>query len=444
MAIFPAMTLRTMAGVLVLACFQACPLMAEAPKVDRIFPPGGQRGKTVEVQVTGKLPEGTRIWSNRSDVKFEIQPKEGTLRAVVDPDATPGPAWLRFYNPEGATSLRPFLIGMLPETTEHEPNDRIDQAQTAAQDSVLINGALQKSGDVDIYAVPLEQGQTVILSLRANQRLGSPVDAVLQLTTDRGFVVAHNDDDHQVDPHITFTAAKQGTYFVRVFGFPTQPNSTIGFAGNADYLYRLLLTTGAYADHVIPLAGSLTPLPKVTLSGWNLGTATQTQPNLRADQDGHLIVFHPQVANELRIPVTSHKLIFEQEDQPGGSVQAIAVPSVVTGHIEPAGDVDAYQVSAQKGQKLDLRCEARAFDSLLDPVLKVIDAQGKTVKEADDQAKGRLDSHLNVTIPSDGDYRIEIHDRFHSGGRRHAYRLISEAPLVDFRLTLAAGEFTLA
>ena len=443
MATFFAITLRRVACLTILVSLHIAQVRGEAPQVERLFPPGAQRGQTIDIKVTGKLPETTRVWSDRSDVQFELTPKSGTLRAVVSADATPGPAWLRFYNSEGATSLRPFIIGLLPEISEQEPNDRIDQAQPPTQDKLLINGVLQKSGDVDIFAVPLKQGQTVIISLRANQRLGSPVDAVLQLTTARGFVLAHNDDDHQVDPQIIFTAATSDTHYVRVFGFPTQPNSTIGFAGNADYLYRMLITTGAYADHTIPLAGSLPKLPKLTLSGWNLTEATQTPPTLRPTPTGHLTIFHPLVANELTIPVSSHQLLHEQEVEPTMPVQPIAVPSVVTGHIQPAGDVDAYRISAKKGEKLAIRCEARAFDSLLDPVVKLIDPQGKMVKEADDQGKGRLDSQLNVTIGTDGDYRVEIHDRFRSGGPRHAYRLITETPPVDFELKLAAGEFTM-
>ena len=50
---------------------------------------------------------------------------------------------------------------------------------------------------------------------------------------------------------------------------------------------------------------------------------------------------------------------------------------------------------------------------------------------------------MNLTIPADGDYRVEIRDRFQAGGRRFAYRLISEIPRADFTITLAAGEFTL-
>ena len=443
MANLPAMPLRTIASCLMLACFHAHTAWAELPQVDRFFPPGAQRGKTVEIKVTGKMPAGTQIWSDRTDVTFEVKPQDGIVRATVAADATPGRAWIRFYNAEGATSLRPFLIGMLPEINEQEPNDRNEQAQAAASTSVLINGVLQKGGDVDVYSMPLNKDQTVVLSLRANRRLGSPVDAVMQLTTARGFVLAHNDDDHHVDPQITFTAPETATYFVRVFGFPTKPNSTIGFAGNADYIYRLLMTTGAYTDHVMPLAGSMPPQSKVTLRGWNLGETNQTETTLRPDSAGNLIVFHPRVANEIRIPVTPHKLILEQDASIEQGTQSIGIPSVVSGHISPPGDVDTYQFTAKKGQKLSLRCEARVFDSLLDPILKLLDAKGKTLKEADDQSKGMLDCQLSLTIPGDGDYQVVIGDRFQAGGRRFTYRLISEIPRADFKITLAAAEFTL-
>ena len=51
------------------------------------------------------------------------------------------------------------------------------------------------------------------------------------------------------DPRIVFTAPEDGTYYVRTFAFPADPNSTIQFAGAASYIYRLTLTTGPFVDH---------------------------------------------------------------------------------------------------------------------------------------------------------------------------------------------------
>ena len=42
---------------------------------------------------------------------------------TVAADAPPGLRWLRLYDEDGATALRPFVIGSLPEIVEVEPND---------------------------------------------------------------------------------------------------------------------------------------------------------------------------------------------------------------------------------------------------------------------------------------------------------------------------------
>ena len=88
----------------------------------------------------------------------------------------------------------------------------------------------------------------------ANQVLKSPMDAVLQIASAEGFLLAQADDSPGLDPRLVFTAPEAGDYFVRIFAFPETPNSSIRYAGGNDYLYRLTLTTGPYLHHTLPLA----------------------------------------------------------------------------------------------------------------------------------------------------------------------------------------------
>ena len=105
--------------------------------------------------------------------------------------------------------------------------------------AVVINGRLNKSGDVDTFAVEMKKNQTLVASMEANRRLGSPMDGVLQIVSGRGFVLEQNDDHCGFDPQIAFVAESDGTYFVRAFAFPAKPNSSIRFSGAANYIYRL-------------------------------------------------------------------------------------------------------------------------------------------------------------------------------------------------------------
>ena len=49
------------------------------------------------------------------------------------------------------------------------------------------------------------------------------MDAVLQVVSAKGFVLAQNNDAVGRDPRIVFEAPTTGTYIVRLFAFPSTP-----------------------------------------------------------------------------------------------------------------------------------------------------------------------------------------------------------------------------
>ena len=59
--------------------------------------------------------------------------RKGKFKVAVAKDAVPGVYWLRAYNAEGASGLRPFLVGTLPEVMEKEPNDEPRKPQAAGR-----------------------------------------------------------------------------------------------------------------------------------------------------------------------------------------------------------------------------------------------------------------------------------------------------------------------
>src|SRR5690606_24365660 len=150
------------------------------------------------------------------------------------------------------------------------PNDDPAQPQTIEPGAVTINGRLAKSGDVDGYAVSLKAGETLVASMLANEGLGSPMDAVLEVATPEGFVLAHQDDDRGLDPLLIFQAPADGTYVIRTFAFPATPTSSIRFAGGADFIYRLTITTGGFLDYPAPLAVNRESPEPVEIHGWNV------------------------------------------------------------------------------------------------------------------------------------------------------------------------------
>ena len=385
----------------------------DPPAIDRMIPAGGQRGTTLEVKLVGKPGDGDLRVISDDSIEFTLNEKKDSASVVIGEATRPGVHWLRFCNVEGATELRPFIVGLIPEVTETEPNARITEANVVELPSATVNGVLEKAGDVDTFAVKLTKGQTLVCAVQANAVIGSPMDAVLQVVDGRGTVVAQNDDDLGFDPRVDFTAPSDGTWFVRTFAFPATPNSTISFAGGADYVYRLMLTTAPVVEHTEPAVrfdqDSETSL---AIFGWNI-----EMPTVSLNRDQTLLT-EPFA---LAFPVGSTDVPSISESQVAAD-RTLTLPVAVTGRVTSAEDV-FFLFNASNGQKLSMSVFAQRIGSLLDPVLIVEDSNGKVIKESDDINGGNHDAELHLTMPADGQYLALIRDRFRHSGDRCFYML---------------------
>src|SRR5262249_2376486 len=135
-----------------------------------------------------------------------------------------------------------------------EPNNSPQKAQLVSTLPIVANGKLTPAGDVDVFAVSLVKGQTLVALFEAHETLASPLDGVMQIVSPTGNVLAFNHDTRGLDPQIVLTAPANGSYLVRVFGFPSAPNQSIGFAGGDQLVYRLTLSAGPAVDYPWPLA----------------------------------------------------------------------------------------------------------------------------------------------------------------------------------------------
>jgi hypothetical protein len=407
---------------LALAPLLATSAFADPPEVKTLFPAGAQQGSTVEAAVSGKLDKGDRIWCSVGEVAAEPTEDAKRIRITVPAEAPPGICWLRAYNDDGASALRPLVIGTLAEITESEPNDALDKAHLLDSSQTIVNGVLSKAGEVDTFAVPLKSGETLVASITANATLGSPMDGVLQILGSDGFVLVQNDDDRGFDPQIIYTAEADGTYFVRLFAFPSAPNSSIRFAGGADYIYRLTLTTGPFADHAFPTAVTRGESAIVEPAGWNLTDEVREIPIAGEPVLQSTTVSHPALANTVQVERT--KLPTAVESAPAGEAQPLEIPMCLSGRISEPGQRDVYALSAKKDDKLLIQVAAREIGSPLDPVLQIVGPDGKTIREVDDAGRNERDARYELKASADGEYRVEVKDLHSRGGFRYFYRLV--------------------
>lgn len=404
---------------------------AGAPTVTMVIPSGAQRGATVEVQATGTFEKWpVKVWSSNKSVTVTATGEKGKSRVAVGAGAALGTCWLRWFDDTGASALRPFVIGALPEIAEVEPNDEPGKAQPI-NGSVVVNGKLAKSGDVDCFALNLKKGQTLVADLVAHETFRSPMDAVLQVVGPEGNTLEQNHDFRGLDPRIVFFALRDANYTVRLFAFPAQPDSTIRYFGSEACVYRLTLSTTEFVDFVTPLAVERESARKVMLRGWNLAATARDLP-----PSDELSSFVPSTAIRVRRePHPCYDLINAKPDKP------LPIPFTATGLLRKPNALDEILVDGIKGKPLTIQLESPSLGLSLSPVLVIRDAGGKQLQRVE-PAMPNADVDSAFTPPADGRYRIEVHDLLHEGGPRHAYRLRIAPTSPDFELTLATDRFT--
>jgi hypothetical protein len=430
-------------GTLVFPVQRAC--AADEASVTHLVPSGAQRGKSVEVVLQGTLNGGDqrRSWASHPGLAVAFGKKDDRVTVTVKPDVAPGRYWLRFANSGAASSLLPFVVSGIAEVAEKEPNGRLEDAQKLGGPSQIVNGVLSESRDVDVFGVSMKSGQSLVVSMTAHTELGSPMDSLLQVVTSRGFVVAQDDDSLGLDPFVVFTARRDGTYYVRTFAFPVKTNSTIGLASGKDFVYRMMITTGAYVDFTMPAAISAKAPSKLEVRGWNLPQPAVPWTIEPGDGGVGGRFFRAGSANTVSLKRVEHAVVVEVEPNGRAKPQAVVVPLTVSGRIAQDKDRDVYEFEASKGKALRLSVESRRLGFPLDPVLRVTDSKGKTLNETDSRSADKVDEAISWTPPSDGRFRVEVRDLFEHGGERFVYRLTIEPQPVTVTATVEKDVWTL-
>jgi len=218
----------------------------------------------------------------------------------------------------------------------------------------------------------------------------------------------------------------------------------------------------AYQLHaVFPPGGRAGTTVEVELTGAELELAEGLwfdHPGLRAvkpeDADGpkFTVTIAPDVplgAHDARVvgPLgVSNPRVFKVGQRPESSeaepnngpeeAQAIAIGQVVNGRINGNSDLDWFEFEGRQGRRVLARLEALGLDSRLDAELRLFDGQGAEL-DYRHGAPGR-EPLIDVVLPSDGTYRLEVRDVVYSGSPNHVYRLwVHDGPRVDLVRPLA-------
>lgn len=169
---------------------------------------------------------------------------------------------------------------------------------------------------------------------------------------------------------------------------------------------------------------------------WAVSSSAAVSPGLYAVQ----AVGPWGISNPL--PLAVGPLPEVRETEPNDTQpQALVVPVTVNAQIQQATDVDSYQISGKKGQRLFISLLADRIDSPLDATLRLFSPSGAQLDESQDVYG--YDPALDIVLPADGTYKLQVFDAIYGGSPAYAYRLgIHGGPVVDAVIPAAVAPNT--
>ncbi len=434
---------------------------AGSPHLTRVSPPGGQRGTTVTVELTGSHLEDARdLLFYEPGITFEkiehvkemaasngrtVPVPEGTrvkVQLKIDEKCALGPHGFRVRTADGLTEYRRFFVGPYPSIEEDETTQkRNDQRETAIEVPVnsTVYGRLNEAADVDFYKITVKKGQRISAELEA-ARLGVDrgiPDLYLACYDAQGKQLASVDDSALFlqDPVFSILAPADGTYFVE---------ARHGMYNGSGYEYRLHIGTFSRPTGLYPAGGPVGEELKVTILGDPKGAWSQIAklPNtpgelafLAKDDGGSA-----PSPNTLRVSPFPNVLETEPNDTPEAAAKtsAVSAPIAFNGIIEKPGDVDCFIFRAKKGERFRVHALANALGSPVDPAIWIRPLEGRTnamVRATDSRPnqlgyapsnglnRESLDPVIEFAAIADGLYVVGIEDERNEGGADYVYRI---------------------
>ncbi len=281
---FVAMIAAVVGSVLSQSAFAQLP----QTRLSSIFPPGAQKGTTVEVTVGGgtDLDElDQMVFSHPGIVATPKMDANGVMVAnvfavTIAADVPPGLYDCRVRGLFGVSNPRLFRIDTLPEIAEVEPNNVRAQATPVTLGSI-VNARANGGTDVDFYSVKVTTGQTLVLRSEC-ARLDSPMQPWIQLFAANGRRLAESRRVFGQEANLVFTATQDEELIVRV-------QDTV-YGGGDQFVYRLSFDSRSLVDWIEPSFVAANGPTNVTLFGRHLPGGTPTEKKLA----GHA-VFQQQV-----------------------------------------------------------------------------------------------------------------------------------------------------
>lgn len=414
--------------------------VAAQPQPGYVVPLGLNPGQAVEVTVYGAgQGAAPALWTSFPATVELVKPGEqegkdtghATYRVTAPAELKPQIGALRVYNASGVSAnVRAMLIDDLPTVLETGDNHSPATAMEVPFPSA-IEGAADAEA-LDFFKFNAKAGQRVSVEVFA-RRVGTPLDPVVRLLDLNGRELAYSDDEGGLGPDCRFA------YQIPADGVYTLELRDIRYSGGGNFRYRLRVGNFPLITTPYPLAGRLGASARLDWLGPRVDGAIPLEIPVAAAPTQPLAVALPGGHGSAIAHLAASGRVESVEFEPNDTAEQalpLAAPCGLSGRFAAPRDRDWFQFEAKAGQRFFFVGQARSLGSPTDLVLKMHNAEGGVVAEADDA--GTEEGVLDFTAPADGVYRLLVEDLHQRGGPEFGYRISVEPYRPGFSLSLPA------
>ena len=424
------------------------------PAIGYLYPPAVPAGQTTEVILGGyDWTSDMQLFVHDPRIRLEIigplsgvivpeppywfgkkarrppfpLPREIKAKLTIPPEVPPGIVRWQAANANGATGTGKFIVSHTPSVNEHTSRTVPQKLESLP---IVVSGQIRHISEVDEYIFTARDTGPVTCSTTA-RRIGSKLNAVLEVRDKAGVIVAEAADTAGKDTVLTFFAKAGEPYTAVVYD--------LDFRGNRAFVYQLAISPESRIVAAIPSVGRRGETRMVELVGYGLATGRSELESVTREvtfPDGeHTTLFPFELRTEFG---NSAPFMLHVSDQPqlDETVSELTLPCGVTGVLDSRFGEDRYQVSGKKDEVWTIDVSAERLGSEIDVVLAVFSDEGQELVRHDDLV-GSTDAALEYTVPADGQYQLAVTSASsHKGTRAAIYHLSIQYARPDFTLSV--------
>jgi len=457
--------------LLLLLIFTTVFASAQKMSIGFIYPAGGERGTSVDLEIGGlNLSSATGVLISGDGVKTTLIPLPSKdmkgrnrkqklddqsspqladrigVRVKIDPNAIPGLRDLRLQSLNGVSNKLSFEVGQYPNVPEKNKSTEQNPTPVTKLPATLCGQIMP--GEIDYFRFEATKGLNLIASVKARILVPYMADAVpgwfqsvIRITNSKGKEIAYCDDyRNAVDPVIRCKIPETDTYTLAI-------HDAI-FRGREDFNYRIEIGEIPFIEYAFPCVGKINENAKVTVKGFNLSQKIiQYKPSQEGLNELTASSKNGYLSNPIPFWGVSKNTGFELDPS---EKPEILPNSVLYDSLTSPRQIKTYTIPASKNENIAIEIKARRLSSLLDARIKFRDPSGKLLLEVDDvedAMQGLMTHHADPIVQYQalvaGNYLLEVEDVLGNFGADCFYIIERKKNLPTFEVFVSPANLTI-